>query len=494
MERLGYKLIPVPVKTVVNVTRSSSSNRRHWTQLEAAVHSAGSRSSVPIDQLPLLTGFALLSPALMPAPPSFDGLAWPDGSIEALQPLQLMAFDIWLPPNVTALALLALPIYETVLGVDDFSPNAAIISSLYVSYSKPARPPQLVPGTDISYLQNLLGFPTRPVPADWGWLLGTATSALQSEVGPIAFSSDVTVTTLPPGLSWPDQTAGMLLVSQSALTAGKTSESLDKGQHVTGMSEYSVTLSLPPNVTAIGLYAAPVGACNSSNTRITASVFLNSNPNISTSAASDLYNANGLCSVLTAAEAGLQRTRLLAFYVDNLAPGIPVPGSNSSMAPNEERLAKLEVRLVSDLADVSMALSFVQMTAAIPALGPLTRLDPPTGTGSRLEVFAANSWSSVCQRRGMDDTTATVICRQFNFTFGRPSSWVNEGPSGLPVSLADVACKGEEAVLQDCSWQAPSKKICSHAFDATVDCSSGGCQLPIMHTSAGAFKIVVGTR
>jgi len=108
-------------------------------------------------------------------------------------------------------------------------------------------------------------------------------------------------------------------------------------------------------------------------------------------------------------------------------------------------------------------------------LGPLTRLDPPTGTGARLEVFAANSWSSVCQRRSMDDITATITCRQFNFSFGRSSSWTNDGSPWLPINLADVACKGDEVLLEECSWQAALKKVCDHSFDATVDCSNGGC-------------------
>jgi hypothetical protein len=118
MEKLGYKLVPVPIKTSVNRTRTSSSSvnkaiaddssSRHQIYGKSAVHSAdSSSSSFPVDQLPLLTGFALLSPVLMSAPQGFKGLAWPDNSTDALQPLQLMAIDIWLPPNVTALALFA---------------------------------------------------------------------------------------------------------------------------------------------------------------------------------------------------------------------------------------------------------------------------------------------------------------------------------------------------------------------------------------------------
>jgi len=239
-----------------------------------------------------------------------------------------------------------------------------------------AAPPQLAPGMDISYLQNLLGFRTQPVPADVAQLLGTATNVLQTEAGPIAFSSNVTVATLPPGLSWPDQSNGTLLVSQPPLMSVEDLSSLAPWQtsSVTSMSDFSVALSLPSNVTAIGLYATPVGACTSFNTRITASVFLSSNADVSTSAASDLYSAEGLCSTEDTADAGLQQTRFLAFYVEGLAPGIPLPGSNSSTPLNEDRLVKLEVHLVSDLAGVGMALSFVQMTTSSPGLGGLSGL------------------------------------------------------------------------------------------------------------------------
>ncbi|XP_039623877.1 scavenger receptor cysteine-rich type 1 protein M130-like [Polypterus senegalus] len=93
------------------------------------------------------------------------------------------------------------------------------------------------------------------------------------------------------------------------------------------------------------------------------------------------------------------------------------------------------------------------------------------GCSGQLQVFYNNSWGSVCANK-MDETTATVICRELGC--GTLTSTIHEEESNLdpdPKWLDNVKCRGHEASI----WQCPSspwgKNACTRSEVANFSCS-----------------------
>ncbi|XP_054687840.1 deleted in malignant brain tumors 1 protein-like [Grus americana] len=88
----------------------------------------------------------------------------------------------------------------------------------------------------------------------------------------------------------------------------------------------------------------------------------------------------------------------------------------------------------------------------------------------RLEVFHNGSWATVCDD-GWDMTDATVVCRHLGC--GQPvSAKINAffGEGTGDILLDNVACRGDESSLEQCSHAGLGMHDCYHKEDAGVIC------------------------
>ena len=105
---------------------------------------------------------------------------------------------------------------------------------------------------------------------------------------------------------------------------------------------------------------------------------------------------------------------------------------------------------------------------------PLARdqVGSATQFGGQLEVYFNNSsdWETVCNDSwGLLD--ATVACKQMGFVgvSVSDSSRFGSGASTQNILLDDVACRGSESQLIDCSYDGNTAD-CSHSEDVGIVC------------------------
>ncbi|KAM6090104.1 uncharacterized protein LJ206_004241 [Theristicus caerulescens] len=88
----------------------------------------------------------------------------------------------------------------------------------------------------------------------------------------------------------------------------------------------------------------------------------------------------------------------------------------------------------------------------------------------RLEVFHNGSWATVCDD-AWDMTDATVVCRQLgcgDAVSAKINAFFGEGTGD--ILLDNVACRGDESSLEQCSHRGLGTHDCYHKEDAGVIC------------------------
>ena len=94
--------------------------------------------------------------------------------------------------------------------------------------------------------------------------------------------------------------------------------------------------------------------------------------------------------------------------------------------------------------------------------------------GGRLEFYYNNNWGTVCDD-GWSIIDAAVACRQMGFRGVSHSdiSLFGPGRSSQTIWLDDVACRGSESQLVDCSHAAIGEEDCTHSEDVGIICTNG---------------------
>ncbi|XP_062509168.1 deleted in malignant brain tumors 1 protein-like [Corticium candelabrum] len=98
--------------------------------------------------------------------------------------------------------------------------------------------------------------------------------------------------------------------------------------------------------------------------------------------------------------------------------------------------------------------------------------DGTTAENGRVEVYSNGLWGTVCDDK-WDRLDAAVVCRQLGFATAVMA--VSNGRYGsvnddVPIWMDDVACKGHEDTIQDCTHVTASDANCAHSQDAGVVC------------------------
>ena len=129
----------------------------------------------------------------------------------------------------------------------------------------------------------------------------------------------------------------------------------------------------------------------------------------------------------------------------------------------------------------------VYFTLTVPE-GSVRLADGPTAYSGRVEVYANNTWGSVCDD-GWSNKAGNVVCKQLGFSdaeavygaarYGTGTIWqhkcdrtftyattIGEGP----VILDDVRCTGGESNLLSCNHNGISKQNCIPEEAASVAC------------------------
>ncbi|XP_072469405.1 macrophage receptor MARCO isoform X2 [Notamacropus eugenii] len=90
------------------------------------------------------------------------------------------------------------------------------------------------------------------------------------------------------------------------------------------------------------------------------------------------------------------------------------------------------------------------------------------GSRGRAEIFYNGVWGTICDD-SWDDQDATVFCRMAGYSRGTAIS--NQGGGSGQIWLDDVACRGNEYSLWDCTKSNWGTHNCQHSEDAGVTCS-----------------------
>ncbi|XP_024858874.2 deleted in malignant brain tumors 1 protein-like [Kryptolebias marmoratus] len=115
--------------------------------------------------------------------------------------------------------------------------------------------------------------------------------------------------------------------------------------------------------------------------------------------------------------------------------------------------------------------------AGVSCSGYQLRLVGPSRCSGRVEIFYSNSWGTVCDD-GWDLNDAQVVCSQLGCgtALGAPRS-AYFGKGNDKILLDDVACRGDETSLTQCSHRGFFTHNCTHSQDAGVICSAGQIRL-----------------
>ena len=97
-----------------------------------------------------------------------------------------------------------------------------------------------------------------------------------------------------------------------------------------------------------------------------------------------------------------------------------------------------------------------------------------TQFGGRLEVYYNNEWGTVCNN-SWGSSDATVACRQMGFVGVNDSKTSRFGFASYyqRIWLNDVACRGSELQLIDCSHAGIGNEDCGHRKDVGIVCTNG---------------------
>ncbi|KAH3866389.1 hypothetical protein DPMN_029452 [Dreissena polymorpha] len=92
-------------------------------------------------------------------------------------------------------------------------------------------------------------------------------------------------------------------------------------------------------------------------------------------------------------------------------------------------------------------------------------------TDGRFEIFINGQWGTVCDDH-FDTNGATVACRMLELrTANARVIDPPAGPSGMPIWLDDVVCKGNEHTLLECDHRHIGYHNCIHTGDVGLVCA-----------------------
>lgn len=98
-------------------------------------------------------------------------------------------------------------------------------------------------------------------------------------------------------------------------------------------------------------------------------------------------------------------------------------------------------------------------------------VDGPGRCKGRVEIQYQGKWNTVC-KTGWNLKSAKVVCRQLGCgrAINTQKSCDKSTQGKGPIWQSQIACLGQEVVLQDCHSGPWEKNNCTHAEDTWVDC------------------------
>ena len=109
----------------------------------------------------------------------------------------------------------------------------------------------------------------------------------------------------------------------------------------------------------------------------------------------------------------------------------------------------------------------------------------------RVEIFYDGQWGTVCDD-AWDINDANVVCRQLGFTQAiKAYSGAAHGQGTGPIWMDDIACSGSESHIYDCRHRGWGNNDCTHARDASVQCSYGSSIVRLMDGGANDGRVEV---